>query len=272
MELSTRAPVESDENNQPMQDITNIQVIRGIDGSHITHAAFDTRNTISATGSIKSGSETMTISPKQYFTIEQQNAHFIAFYPAATTLQPGKANFIINGTQDILVTRQPQTAVYNKNGAQICMDFDHLLSWIELKVIAEDAAAIETYGNLTEASVTVPNQVELIIHADGTTSFSKKTDSGQMRLNFGSMNLSVAGNTTNKGYMIYPDESDVTHISLAFEKRSPAELYPVTGLTLTPGTKTVIIAHVKAYGINFQVEVAPWEEGNGNGDDIEIGN
>ena len=153
--------------------------------------------------------------------------------------------------------------------ANIAFNFIHLLARIELKVIAADDISATNYGNLTSALVTVPNQLELSVSADGNTILSKKTSSTNLILDFGTLSLDTMDTTTSSGYMVYPDASDIATINLAFTNR-PAQDYAIENLTLEAGKISVIVATVSASEINFAITLKQWQAGNGTGQDIDI--
>lgn len=263
---STRALVESDASELPLADVAGIQVLRGTDGA-MSGAAFNTVASVTSTASIAAGTDVMTLATPQYFNAAHDNANFVAFYPAPTTFAAGRADYTIDGTQDIM-TAAPQTAVYGVND-EVDFYFRHQLAWVELKVIAEDAAAATTFGNLTASSITVPNQMELTIGADGTTSLAKKASSTNMTLDYGGLTLDTTGAVTDKKFMIFPASADLTVVNLTFANKA-AQDYSLTGINLQAGKKSIIVATVKANSIDFTVSVADWEAGNGAGDNIDI--
>ena len=263
--IGARGPVESDSGNKVLQDVSGIQVIRGNDGL-LANAGFNTR-AISATAALTAGSDSMAISPLQYYNTHHDDCHFIAFYPAPSEYTGAIASYTIDGSQDIMAA-PAQTARFTLNN-NIAFNFIHLLARIELKVIAADDIYATNYGNLTSALVTVPNQLELSVSADGNTILSKKPSSTNLILDFGTLSLDTMDTTTSSGYMVYPDASDIATINLAFTNR-PAQDYAIENLTLEAGKISVIVATVSASEINFAITLKQWQAGNGTGQDIDI--
>ena len=263
--VNTRKPVESDENDLPLKDVYDIQILRGADGST---PGFDRQNNVSATANLLKGELRMAVEPIQTFNARHEDAHFMAFYPKPINFTAGLATYNIDGSQDIM-TALPQTAVYH-SARTINFTFNHQLVWIELRIIAKDEATVNSYGKLIEASVTVPNQLELTIASDGTAQLGKKENSRTTTLQFTTpIELSAEGQTSDDRFMIYPDANDLTHINLTFEKKKP-KAYEIYGLELIAGKKTIIEARVNAQTVEFTVDVMDWEPGNGNGKDITI--
>lgn len=267
---TTRAAIESDENDIPLQAMDNIQVIRGTDGS--VRQGFATAG-VASSASIAAGSSIMNLATPQYFNDFVNDAHFLAFYPVPDSYAGGNASWTIDGTQDIMVTT-PVTAPYARGGVTVGFDFTHCLALVEFKLIAADQASADTYGKLLAATFEVPSELELTIADNGTTSFSKKAASTKIGLDFGEMNLNTTGITSDKSVLVYPDAADLSHITLTFEKRSEAT-YPIGNLTLTPGYRTLIVATVKGYAVNFNVitlkDWNPVTETENKDDEIGLG-
>lgn len=266
----TRAVIDSDENDIPQQAMNDIQVIRGTDGA--VRQGFASA-AIASSASIVARSNVMELATPQYFNDFVNDAHFVAFYPKADVYVAGKASWTIDGTQDIMATA-PVTAPYAKNGATVGFGFTHRLAQVRLKVIAADQASADAYGKLLSATVKVPSELELTIADDGNASLGKKAGSALATLDFGEMNLDTTGVTSQQGLLVYPDMTDLTRITLTFEKMNTAT-YPITNLTLTPGYRTLITATVNRLAVHFDViTLQPWSaktETEGNSDEIGLG-
>lgn len=257
---NTTSPIHPDNGGAPDTDLTGIQVLRGkTDGPLPDFPA----SLNLATATMTAGSTAMKLTPRQYFGKDHLDARFTAFYPEHESRSGGVFSYTIDGTQDIMAAK-PVTAIYARGGATINFRFDHLLTWLQLKVVAANDATAVAFGRLTEAKLnTVPTQLELTLDADGNATLAKKTGSETTDLNFieaAGMALNTAGMTAPNDLMIFPDNGDVTHIRLGFENRAPRD-YPISGLNLIKGQKNVLTATVTAYAITFKVSVEPWKQG-----------
>lgn len=250
----TRGVIDSDVNHIPQQDMVGIQVIRGTDGS--TQVGFVT-STIASTASVEEGTGTMLLVTRQYFDEFNNNAHFMAFYPEPNIYEAGKASWIIDGTQDIMVT-EPVTANY-QGTRNITFEFEHLLAQVVLKLVAEDDKVADLYGNLLSAKINVDTQLDLNITNNGAATLSNLSGSDNISFKFDNMVLKT-DTTTSHGLMIYPDATGLTAITLEFENRI-AKSYPINGATLEAGKKTVIVATVKGQAILFDaISLEPWTD------------
>lgn len=269
----SRAPVESDGSNVPLQDMNGIQVIRGIDGPSAT--GFTTAP-VASTARIAANTTTMALTTRQYFQNYNTDAHFMAFYPAPDGFASGVALWTLDGTRDIMVTA-PAKAAYNVHGTSVNLSFNHLLARVDIKLVAADDATAELYGKLKKAVITVPSEVELTLADNGTATFAKKPSStATATLDFGEVPLTTDGVTTNSGFMIFPEAADLSQISLQFENPNHSETsYPLSNVTLQAGHKTLIVITVTGQQIDLTVSVEPWKpvnEGGGTGPgDVELG-
>lgn len=254
------SPIQPGNDGAPDHDLSGIQVLRGaVDGPTPN---FPVSQRL-ATATMTRGSTRMTLSPKQYFGTDHLDAHFTAYYPAPDSRSGGVMSYTIDGTQDIMAAA-PQTTVYARGGATVDFRFDHLLSWLQLKVVAANDATVGEFGKLTEATIKgIPTQLELTLDAAGNATLAKKTGSDTEEMNFVGANgidFTTQGVTAPNNIMVFPDNSDVTHITIGFEKRAARE-YAIEGLDLRAGEKNVITATVTAYAITFTVSAEAWKDG-----------
>lgn len=250
----TRGVIDSDANHIPQQDMDDIQVIRGTDGS--TRDGFITPN-IASTASVAAGSGTMNLTTLQFFDEYKNDAHFMAFYPQPDSYQAGKASWTINGTQDIMVAN-PVTGSY-QGTRNVTFEFEHCLAQVVLKLVAEDDKVANLYGNLLSAKINVDTQLDLNIANNGAATLSSLPGSDNISFKFDNMVLKT-DTTTSQGLMIYPDATGLTAITLEFENRK-AKSYPISGATLQAGYKTVIAATVKGQAVLFDaISLVPWTD------------
>lgn len=263
--VSSRGPIESGVDGIPQQDMSEIWILRGTDGASASGFAGSAPAT---TASLSAGATTLVTADKQYFGDPGKDAHFMAFYPAPESFAPGRAEWTLDGSQDIMATR-PAVATYNRNGSAVALRFDHLLARLDLKIIASDEGSASAYGDLAAASVTVPSRVALTIADDGTATLAKTGESDVATLQFGPLALTTEGTVTDLGLMVFPASGDLQRITLRFDNR-PAESYALSGVQLRAGYKTLIVVTVTGYGIGFDISVEPWkpsqEAGNGSGE------
>lgn len=261
----TKAPVETDENGLLPTTLDGIQILRGNDG---LTPAFHTLAAPATTGKLTANGTLLTPATPQTFNALHDDAHFMAFYPAATQFEAGKASFVIDGQQDIIVAA-PQSVSYERDKeAAVNLYFEHQLVWVKLKIKSADENAAISFGNLLSSKITVPNEMELLIRPDGNTSFSVKENSDTMTLDFGSAILTGdhgmeededKGIILPNSFLVYPPGDDFS-ISLTFQNR-PGESFLINGITQTPGTKCFIMVRLQGTQFEFSgVTVEDWKE------------
>lgn len=253
----TRGVIDSDENHIPQQDMDGVQIIRGTDGN--TVGGFVT--TITTTASVEGETGTMELNDSQSFDQNNNNAHFMAFYPEHNNYEAGKASWIIDGTQDIMVTK-PATASY-QGAHNVTFEFEHLLAQVVLKLVAEDKQVSDLYGKLVSAKIEVNNKLDLEITDTGGATLKHTNDTDSLSFKFDNMELKT-DTITSQGLMIFPDDAGLTQITLEFENRK-AKSYTISNATLEAGKKTVIVATVKGQAVLFDaIKLVPWVDETDN--------
>ena len=126
VDVTTRAPIYDIDQMEP------IQILRS-DGTanYSSHTAPDLTGTVAADG-------TVTPSVPQYYDQGGDQANFMAFYPAARSIQGGIANFKITGQEDITAAQ----VVYGgsiESPKTVTLAFRHLLAQVRVMVSAENA-------------------------------------------------------------------------------------------------------------------------------------
>ena len=147
---STKAPV----NN--IDDLEPIQILRS-DGT----ADYTSLSAPTLTGTINS-SGAVTPSELQFYAHDGTSVNFMAFYPQASSIGSGIANFIITGQEDIMVA----PSVYGGwIGSKITVNFafTHKLAQIQFLVKAENSQASSSWGTLTYIKINTPTSLDLTL-------------------------------------------------------------------------------------------------------------
>jgi len=147
IDIITKTPI----NN--VDDLEPIQILRA-DGfaDFTTHTAPDLTGTVNSSGIV-------TPSINQFYKTDGTESYFVSFYPEAHTISSGVANFRITGQEDVCGSPIKNGSMYNNN--TIAFAFQHLLSQIHFKVVAENAAAVAGWGTLTYVTVNSPTSLDL---------------------------------------------------------------------------------------------------------------
>jgi len=144
-----------------------IQILRS-DGTanYSSHTAPDLTGTVAADG-------TVTPSVPQYYDLGGDQANFMAFYPAARSIQGGIANFKITGQEDITAAQ----VVYGgsiESPKTVTLAFRHLLAQVRVMVSAENAQTASAWGPITYIKVQIPTS--LVMDTNTWPALSPHTD------------------------------------------------------------------------------------------------
>lgn len=181
--VTTRASVESDEDDGILTLPTSLEVafLRAENAATANWAsALDSDQAVEGTGpgriyaTLKAttealGSNTITFDKTQYYHGNQNIRSFLkGYYPedaalskATTAPEYVTATWTIDGTHDLMVSSY-FSENKDKSGKAVPIVFNHLLSKITIKAIAENAAVVGRWGNIT--GVKIKSQPTKITH------------------------------------------------------------------------------------------------------------
>ncbi|NLH24679.1 MAG: fimbrillin family protein [Bacteroidales bacterium] len=153
VDVTTKAPVYHIDQMEP------IQILRsdGIAADYSAHTAPDLTGTVAADG-------TVTPSVPQYYDQSGAQANFMAFYPAARTIQSGIANFKITGQEDVTAA---QTVYAGSSGSPstAAFTFRHLLAQVRFQVCAEKDNVAKSWGPINYIKIETPTSLDLGLNA-----------------------------------------------------------------------------------------------------------
>lgn len=251
---ATRAAIESPL-GKPTEKITGIQILRGTDG---TTPAFDAVSAVTLTGDLETDGKFSNMSTKQY--IEKEDVNFIAYYPTGT-LSTGKVTYTITGAEDIIVAPVATAKIATP---AVSFAFAHKLARIKL-VVKATAGAVEKFGDLTAATISVPTALDLAIAADGSTTLAANATPVNSDLSFGGATLVEGNANATNELMVLPAALD--KIKLTFAKNiTTATEFDIKNLTLEAGKTTTITVTVTSSIAFESATVEDWVIGGENGD------
>ncbi len=152
VDVTTRAPIYDIDQMEP------IQILRS-DGTanYSSHTAPDLTGTVAADG-------TVTPSVPQYYDQGGDQANFMAFYPAARSIQGGIANFKITGQEDITAAQ----VVYGgsiESPKTVTLAFRHLLAQVRVMVSAENAQTASAWGPINYIKIQTATSMDMNLNA-----------------------------------------------------------------------------------------------------------
>lgn len=230
---------------------------------------------VKATLKNESGANVLAFTNSQYYNIDgTMYSHLKGFYPEVTLQKDTYVNatWDIDGKTDVMVTNY----FCNNKGVSVSsnsVEFQHMLSKITIKVIADSDVAAASWGNVTE--VVIKDTKSTVTHEfDGkptnqyvstgsstTKDISVFNASGDQVLDTQASSLALTTDTLTFGKaMVYPDESYnlVVKTSGGADKTLPG--VAITGGALA-GHDHEITLTFKSGEILPTVKVKPWEEG-----------
>lgn len=165
MEVTTKAVINEG-------DAFEAQVI----ASKTTNAYTDPFWKTAGDGNIKVDAQgKVTFEPIQFYPTDGTTIYMKGYAPRATATN-GIVAYTINGKDDIMVSNEISGSRTNKDAATKKLEFNHLLTQLQIKVVANDADAIEAWGAITGIEVVdASTSVELNLVGGTLTEAMNKT-------------------------------------------------------------------------------------------------
>ncbi|MDE7344928.1 MAG: fimbrillin family protein [Alistipes sp.] len=287
-----------------------------VSGNHIPtyNGKFNNTNKMVFTDSDEVGFDTNSM----YFPADQDNVYLFGLYPydlvwtESTSSGATSAKTTIDGKSDIMVAPQVQASKSAQQAATPTyptLAFEHMLTKLIVKVVAEDQAAIDGWGNVTDIQLTGAAgslRDEITVQCADATPGSRMSatfgisSANPTSFNFFKMDGSVTPNTysddafvsqtvaltttaTSVAYLLVAPLSNPANttddFSLAVKTANHTDAFPVkielkdaTGSDYnqsTQGKYFEITLTFKATEVQAKATVAAWENGGNGGADIQ---
>ncbi len=152
VDVTTRAPLYDIDQMEPIQILRSDRT-----ANYSSHTAPDLTGTVAADG-------TVTPSVPQYYDQGGDQANFMAFYPAARSIQGGIANFKITGQEDITAAQ----VVYGgsiESPKTVTLAFRHLLAQVRVMVSAENAQTASAWGPINYIKIQAATSMDMNLNA-----------------------------------------------------------------------------------------------------------
>lgn len=240
----------------------------------------------------------------KYYPVDNRTLYICGLYPFEGWGNPAndECKFTFNGSQDIMAApEKSSTKDASKAGTYPQLEFKHLLTQLMIKAVAEDEAAIEHWGKLTDITLTKigPNNPSSAVTvklstgaADESTAFSTPLEDGMSfwvkgaspeaaftsqtkELTTGGEEVAYsmvaplknATGTADYTLAVKTEKSGSTPVSVPVNLRVKSNdgLYTAS----TQGKRFVVTLTFKATAIQATATVKDWEEDGGSSEDIQ---
>lgn len=240
----------------------------------------------------------------KYYPANNSPLYLCGLYPAAGWTDPAndEGKFTFNGSQDVMAAAEKNSTKNDaKAGTHPALTFKHLLTQLVIKAVAEDGAAIASWGALTDLTLTKvgnndPNSAVTVTLSDGTAdessafataltggmSFWVKGATVETAFTAQSKALTTAGEevayamvaplknatgTADYTLAVKTASSGATPITVPvnLKKKSDSSAFTES----TQGRKFVITLTFKATEIKATATVEDWKEEGGGSEDIQ---
>ena len=179
-EVDVKVPIEL---NAGVLEISSKAVVNPGDAFEAQVIASETTKTYTTSLWTESGAGNISVdtdgkvsfNPIQYYPADGKTIYMIGYSPRATASN-GKVAYTIQGDNDIMVSNEISGSRTNKSSTGKELNFKHLLTQLQIKVIAADKDAIDAWGDITSIEVVdASTTVELDLTQGVLTETSSKT-------------------------------------------------------------------------------------------------
>lgn len=182
----------------------------------------------------------VTFSTPQYYPADGSSIKLRGFAPQTTSIVNETVSYTIDGTQDIMIAPEITADKVDKTNKKLA--FEHLLTQLQIKVKAEDQAAIDAWGTITSITINAVKTLELDL---STGKLGAKTSSPE------NGDLSLEGFSTGQALTVVADADAVAAGSIMLLPSDTAYKLKIT--TSKVASKEITISLDKTIASNAHV-------------------
>jgi len=181
------------------------------------------------------------------------------FAPQAT-INAGQVAYTISGKEDIMVTSEISGSRTDNTGKELT--FNHLLTQLKFKLVAEDADAITYWGSIT--SITVKNVEKNLVLKLNTGELSIATTSNKGDLEVSEEFTSKALTTTpaENGYIMVLPSTTAYVLNIKTAENTQGVDVTISPVVTVKGTAHEITLTFKRSEIASSAKTTPWTTGD----------
>lgn len=208
----------------------------------------------------------VTFTPEQFYPANGTDIYMIGIAPQPTNqISAGSVDYTITGEEDIMYANQISGNKNDKTDKKI--EFNHLLTQLKIKVLAENQEAIDAWGTITSIEVVNAPTLLTLSLKDGKIA-GNSTDSDIKNLNL--IGLTTGMSIPNKkdseeakdaGYcMVLPKTTDLYQLSVVTSKITTAVPITLQNLTkLEASTAYTVTLTFKSTNVDVTATTGEWK-------------
>lgn len=205
---------------------------------------------------------TVTFTPTQYYPADGKDIYMVGIAPRPTgTISNGTIDYTITGEQDIMFANEISGSKTKNGKADKELAFEHLLTQLKIKVIAENQEAINAWGTITSIDVVDAATVLTLNLNDGTIDEATAPEKKNLSLQGFTTAMPIPSSiATDAGYsMVLPKTTGNYQLLVKTSNNNTGATITPTNLTkLDASTAYEITLTFKATNVDVTASAGEW--------------
>ena len=206
---------------------------------------------------VNNGSVTFT--QTEYYPNDGGTVYMKGFAPQAT-INAGQVAYTISGKEDIMVTSEISGSRTDNTNKELT--FNHLLTQLKFKLVAEDADAITYWGSIT--SITVKNvEKDLVLKLNtGELSIATTSNKGDLEVSEEFTSKALTTTPAENGYIMVLPSTTAYVLNIKTAENTQGVDVTISPVVTVKGTAHEITLTFKRSEIASSAKTTPWTTGD----------
>ena len=210
-------------------------------------------------GKINVNNGSVTFTQTEYYPNDGGTVYMKGFAPQAT-INAGQVAYTISGKEDIMVTSEISGSRTDNTNKELT--FNHLLTQLKFKLVAEDADAITYWGSIT--SITVKNvEKDLVLKLNtGELSIATTSNKGDLEVSEEFTSKALTTTPAENGYIMVLPSTTAYVLNIKTAENTQGVDVTISPVVTVKGTAHEITLTFKISEIASSAKTTPWTTGD----------
>ena len=208
-------------------------------------------------GKINVNNGSVTFTQTEYYPNDGGTVYMKGFAPQAT-INAGQVAYTISGKEDIMVTSEISGSRTDNTNKELT--FNHLLTQLKFKLVAEDADAITYWGSIT--SITVKNVEKDLVLNTGELSIATTSNKGDLEVSEEFTSKALTTTPAENGYIMVLPSTTAYVLNIKTAENTQGVDVTISPVVTVKGTAHEITLTFKRSEIASSAKTTPWTTGD----------
>lgn len=210
-------------------------------------------------GKINVSNGSVTFTQTEYYPNDGGTVYMKGFAPQAT-INAGQVAYTISGKEDIMVTSEISGSRTDNTGKELT--FNHLLTQLKFKLVAEDADAITYWGSIT--SITVKDvEKDLVLNLNtGELTAATTPNKGDLEVSEDFTSKALTTTAVENGYIMVLPSTTAYVLNIKTTENTQGVDVIISPVVTVKGAAHEITLTFKRSEIASSAKTAPWATGD----------